>query len=152
MGQLATLIQEDIIMQYPIKFNQEKKGAPISVSFPDFPEAFSQGADERDALKEAAACLETIVMMYINDKSPLPWPSREGDAFVSMPVLKSAKLKLMLVMQKQNIRKVDLCRRLEVSPAQIDRLLDLNHSTKIEFVEKALHCLGSELILCLRSF
>ncbi|WP_246743991.1 hypothetical protein [Bartonella raoultii] len=35
-------------------------------------------------------------------------------------------------MVEKNLRKVDLTRLLKLNPIQIDRLLDLNHATKLD--------------------
>ncbi len=47
------------------------------------------------------------------------------------------KVFLLNEMIKQGVRKAEMARRLDVHLPQIDRLLDFNHSTKVEFVEKA---------------
>lgn len=49
----------------------------------------------------------------------------------------------------QKLRKADLARMLDVHTPQIDRLFDLNHSSKIEFVEAAAKALGKTLIVAL---
>ena len=48
-------------------------------------------------------------------------------------------------MLSQGVKKAEMARRLNVHMPQIDRLLDLRHSTKLEFVEQAAVQLGKRL-------
>ncbi|MNW20292.1 Antitoxin HicB [compost metagenome] len=48
-------------------------------------------------------------------------------------------------MIQQGIRKTELARRLGVHNPQVDRLLDLTHSSKLEAVEAAFRELGRRL-------
>jgi antitoxin HicB len=52
-------------------------------------------------------------------------------------------------MVRQGVRKADLARLLGVHPPQVDRLLDLGHSSRIESVEAALSALGRHLEVAL---
>ena len=52
-------------------------------------------------------------------------------------------------MHKQRLRKADLARMLDVHMPQIDRLFDLRHSSKLEFVEQAAKALGKKLSIAL---
>ncbi len=45
-------------------------------------------------------------------------------------------------MQAQNVRKAELARRLNVHMPQVDRLFNLKHSSKFEFIELAAKALG----------
>jgi toxin-antitoxin system, antitoxin component, hicB family len=48
-------------------------------------------------------------------------------------------------MVSQGVRKAEMARRLDVHMPQIDRLLDLRHNTRIDFLEKAASKLGKSL-------
>jgi antitoxin HicB len=50
----------------------------------------------------------------------------------------------------QKIRKADLARLLNVQTPQVDRLFDLRHASKIEFIEQAAKALGKTLAVNLR--
>ena len=52
-------------------------------------------------------------------------------------------------MYAQKLRKADLARLLNVHTPQVDRLFDLKHSSKIEFVEAAAKVLGKKLTVSL---
>jgi antitoxin HicB len=137
-------------MLYPILLDKTPEydgDTRVGIQFVDFPEGISFAENEEEVQVWARDCLETVIEMYLEDKKPLPFPSKNGDAFVTLPILKAAKVKLILTMQKQNIRRVDLCRRLQTHTTQVERILDIKHSSKIEWVEKALNVLGEHLVL-----
>jgi antitoxin HicB len=48
-------------------------------------------------------------------------------------------------MRDKGMRKADLCRLLIAAQTKVDRLLDFQHSSKIEQVESALAALGKRL-------
>lgn len=131
---------------YPVTLTPDSNGTYL-VGFPDLPEANSVGDDKEDALNNAIDALETALSMYFDERRPvpLPSPSNPGDAVVALPALETAKVLLWNEMHAQKMRKADLARRLDVHMPQIDRLFDLSHSSKIEFVEQAAKALGKSL-------
>jgi antitoxin HicB len=48
-------------------------------------------------------------------------------------------------MLETNTSKADLARRLGVHPPQIDRLLDLDHDSRLDQIENAARALGREM-------
>lgn len=117
------------------------------VEFPDIPEANSIGDDEQEALLNAEDALEAALEIYFDEKRPIPMPSKvkKGQPTVILPALVTAKVLLMNEMLDQKVRKAELARRLDVHMPQVDRLLDLRHSTKLEFIESAYHKLGKQI-------
>ena len=65
-----------------------------------------------------------------------------GEQAVYLPVTTQAKLALYSEMHTQGISKAELARRLNVNQKQIDRLWDLKHNTKMDFIEQAAAQLG----------
>ncbi|HEY0062477.1 MAG TPA: type II toxin-antitoxin system HicB family antitoxin, partial [Telluria sp.] len=63
-------------------------------------------------------------------------------ATVALSALEEAKVLLWNEMHAQNVKKAELARRLNVHMPQVDRLFDLKHSSKFEFVEQAAKALG----------
>ena len=131
---------------YPVTLTPDSNGTYL-VGFPDLPEANSVGDDKEDALNNAIDALETALSMYFDERRPVPLPSASnpGYAVVALPALETAKVLLWNEMHAQKMRKADLARRLDVHMPQIDRLFDLSHSSKIEFVEQAAKALGKSL-------
>lgn len=91
--------------------------------------------------------LEAALEIYFDEKRPIPMPSKvkKGQSAVILPALVTAKVLLMNEMLDQKVRKAELARRLDVHMPQVDRLLDLRHSTKLEFIESAYHKLGKQI-------
>ena len=73
---------------------------------------------------------------------PLASDAQQGEYIVSMPVLIAMKAALYNAMIETGTRKADLARQLGVNGPQVDRLLDVEHSSKVEKVELALAQLG----------
>jgi antitoxin HicB len=131
---------------YPVTLVQDSNGT-ILVGFPDVPEANSVGEDEAGAMLNALDALETALEIYFDERRTVPMPSKasKGQAVVVLPALEAAKVLLWNEMHSQKIRKADLARRLNVHMPQIDRLFDLKHSSKLEFIESAAKALGKTL-------
>ena len=123
----------------------------LLVTFPDIPEAITFGDDEQEALLNALDALEAAIEIYFEDRRPVPLPSRvaKGKPFVTLPILPAAKVLVFNEMLAKNLRKADLARQLNVHMPQIDRLFNLRHSSKIEFVEQAANALGKKLDISL---
>jgi antitoxin HicB len=138
------------MMNYPVTITPDDNGT-LLIGFPDFPEANSVGENEADALTEAVDALESAVDMYFDQRRPVPEPSvpQPGQHTVSLPALVSAKVLVWNEMFAQKLRKADLARMLGVQAPQVDRLFNLKHASKIEFVEQAANALGKKLSVTL---
>ena len=67
----------------------------ILVSFPDIPEALTEGATEAEALVEAQDCVIAALGGYVEGRHPIPAPSPvRGRTSVALPVLVAAKIAL----------------------------------------------------------
>ena len=134
------------MLNYPVTLTPDDNGTFL-VGFPDFPEANSVGDDKDDALRNAVDALETALSIYFDERRPVPLPSAAdtGDAVVALPALETAKVLIWNEMFERKLRKADLARMLNVHTPQVDRLFDLGHSSKIEFVEQAAKALGKTL-------
>lgn len=65
-----------------------------------------------------------------------------GEYAVNVPLLVAMKAALHNAMIEAGTRKADLARKLDQKPPQIDRLLDVEHASRIETVERALRKLN----------
>lgn len=135
---------------YAVTLTPDDNGT-LLVGFPDFPEANSVGENEDEALLNAVDALETALEIYVDERRPIPAPSpaKRGQHTVALPAMVTAKVLLWNEMHAQNLRKADLARLLGVHMPQVDRLFDLRHSSKLEFVEEAASKLGKRLELSL---
>lgn len=135
------------MLTYPVSLTPDDNDT-ILVTFPDVPEATTFGDDKEEALTRAVDALETALTFYIDARKPLPKPSPlKGRPGVSPCPLSLIKLELYKAMIDSNVRKAELSRRLGVHLPQIDRLLDLNHASRLDLLERALSILGRRLCI-----
>jgi antitoxin HicB len=134
------------MLLYPMTLAPDTNGT-LLVQFPDIPEANTVADDEAEALVNGLEALEAAIEIYFDEKRAVPPPSRakRGQLGVALPALVTAKVLLANEMIAQGVRKADLARRLDVHMPQVDRLVDLRHSSKIEAIEAALRSLGKHL-------
>jgi antitoxin HicB len=133
-------------MRFPAKFARAKEGGFV-VTFPDIPEAITQGDDKAEAMQAAKDALETALDFYFEAGRRVPTPSRpkRGQRMVELPASVSAKVLLLNEMVAQKVRPAELARRLRVTPQEVTRLIDLRHATKIDGIEGALKALGKTM-------
>lgn len=129
--------------------NLRKDGKFYVVSFPDIPEAHTQGSTRAEALEMAKEALELAMEFYLEDQRPVPAPSKPKprQAIVDLSPSVAAKVLLLNEMLRQKVRPAELARRLGTTPQEVNRLTNLRHPTKIDRVDTALRALGKRLIV-----
>ncbi|KAE9526067.1 type II toxin-antitoxin system HicB family antitoxin [Testudinibacter aquarius] len=134
-------------MFYPAKF--EKEGEGYNVTFRDIPEAITCGDDFDDALFMAKDALLTAMDFYFEDRRTVPQPSQaeDGEHLIELPLSVSAKVLLLNEMVAQNISNVELAKRIKVKPQEVQRITNLEHTTKIDTLARAFAALGKNLDL-----
>ena len=134
------------MLEYPVILEAQPEGGFV-VTFPDIPEAITQGEDEDGALLYAVDALETALSFYVDDRKPLPVPSKpkRGQKTVRPSALECAKLGVYQAMMEQGIRKAELARRLGWHMPQVDRLFDLRHASRLDQIEAAARALGRHI-------
>ncbi len=117
------------------------------VSFPDIPEALTQGASRSEASEMAADALLTAMDFYFDEHRPVPMPSRvsAGQVGIDLPPSVSAKVLLLNAMLEERVTPAWLARELHTTPQSINRLVTLRHATKIDTIAQALRALGRRL-------
>jgi antitoxin HicB len=133
------------MFRYPVKLSRDTNDT-ILVDVPDIPEAHTFGDDREEALARAVDAIESALMIYIAERweIPRPRPARRGE-FVTLPALTEAKLALYTTMRAAKVGKAELARRLNCHLPQVDRLLDLAHSSRLDQLEAAFRVLGKRL-------
>jgi len=134
------------MLRYPVILERDTNDT-IRVEFPDVPEANTFGEDVDEALMQAVDALESALSMYIDDRRDIPKPSpvKRRGKFVTVPALTQAKLALYSAMRAQRVGKAELARRLNCHLPQVDRLLDLLHSSRLDQLEAAFRVLGKRI-------
>ena len=129
------------MLSFPVDLSDDE--GTVLVRFPDVPGAITYGENEAEALDYAVDALESILSAMISNREDLPVPSpARGRPTVSPTLLGSLKIAVYRAMRERGWRKADLARAMELDPRQIDRLLDLRHSSTIAQLEKALAVCG----------
>jgi antitoxin HicB len=131
---------------FPYRFEPQESGG-VLVQFVDVPEAHTSGATVADAGGDNALdCLIAALGGYIRLGRAIPTPSPpRGRPVGILPPLVSAKLALYEAMQAERITRTELARRLSLQENAIRRLLDLDHRSHIDQVDRALAALGRRL-------
>ena len=134
------------MLDYPVILEAQPEGGYV-VTFPDVPEAITQGEDEDEALLYAIDALETALSFYVDDRRPLPEPgkAKRGQRTVRPSALECAKLGVYRAMTEQGIKKSELARRLGWHMPQVDRLFDLKHASRLDQIEAAARALGRQV-------
>ena len=119
----------------------------LLVQSPDFPELVTFGDDEADALSYAVGAFQEAIAARMAYKKEIPSPSmvEPGDKSVELPLHTGLKVLLYQQMWRDGVRKADLARRMSLHRQEIDRLLELNHTTSLKKLESAFAALGKKL-------
>jgi len=138
-------------MQYPARFKPDHAAGGYVVTFRDIPEAITQGDDDNEAMEMAEDVLISSIEFYLEDKRLVPMPSapRRGERMVALPAIMAAKVLLLNEMLVQDIGPSELARRMGTIPQNVNRLIDVRHTSKLESVEQAVRALGKRLELSL---
>lgn len=135
-------------MYYPATFKPDPAGGFV-VTFRDLPEAITQGDDMTEAMDMARDALVTAMDFYFEDQRPVPAPSKpkRGEQLIELSPSISAKVLLLNEMLAQQVRPADLARKMQVLPQEVNRILNLEHKTKIDTIAQALGAMGRRLEL-----
>jgi antitoxin HicB len=119
------------------------------VSFPDVPEAITQGRDLAGARAMAEEALGLALLSYPARGLPLPKPRASGKRLVSVTVAPdvAAKLAVLEAFVAAGITKSELARRIGKDEKEIRRILDPKHATKLPILIATLRAFGKRLVV-----
>jgi antitoxin HicB len=130
------------MIAYPITL--ENDDGTVLATSPDFPELTTFGDDPEEAIARAVNALEEAIAARIHDRKDIPSPSR-GKILALLPTLTSVKVMLYQGMREQGIGKAELARRLGWHLPQVDRVMDVQHRSRLDQMEAALGAIGRRL-------
>ena len=132
---------------YPIELTEDTGG--YVVTFPDIPEAMTQGDTLDEALEMAQDVLLIAMDFYFEDKRPVPMPSKaaKGQHTIQLPLSVWAKILVLNELCHQNLQPADVARKMGTRPQDVNHILNLHCTTKIDTIAAALHAVGKELSL-----
>lgn len=136
---------------YPALFESQAAGG-YTVTFPDLPEAITEGDDLEQARFNAAECLSLVLDVRIEQGDSLPFPSpSEGLEWVEPAAATQAALLVHLTREAEHKTLTDLARALNTSWPAVKRLEDPRHPPTIKQLERAAAALGKRLVLSFES-
>ena len=130
------------MLTYPILL--EKDDGTLLATSPDFPELTTFGMDRDEALAPAVDALEEAIAARIHDGRKIPAPS-QGPEIAVLPTLTAIKVMLYQGMREQGVGKAELARRLGWHLPQVDRVLDIQHNSRMDQLDAAMAAIGRHL-------
>lgn len=140
-------------LAYPATLTPDREAGGFTVTFPDLPEAVTQGEHRLDALKQAADCIDEAIAGRIRrgDEIPTPSKAKASQPVVSVPPLMAAKAALYLAMREAKMSNVKLAKQLGCDEKDVRRMLDPRHRSRITALETALAALGKKIVLAVEN-
>ena len=130
------------MLAYPIELTDDD--GTVLVTSPDFPELSTFGDDLAEAIARASDALDEAIAARIHHREDIPAPS-PGQSLAALPTLTAVKVLLYQGMRAQGIGKAELARRLGWHMPQVDRVLDVNHHSRLDQMDAALRAIGCRL-------
>ncbi|WP_099073602.1 hypothetical protein [Proteus alimentorum] len=132
------------MFNYPAVAHFDEESETYEITYRDFDNIHAVAYTEDDIELEASDILHVGLEEFVASKLPIPAPSRaqSGDFIVYLPLISCLKIALHNAMLETKTKKSDLARKMNLTSAQIERLLEINQTSKIDSLEQALYLLG----------
>lgn len=130
---------------YPVIISKDKDNRYL-VTFPDFPEAVTEGETMEEALFNASEVLTLTLEGRAEERMDIPVPSDVKGAHKIAP---SARVQAALLLRMSRGKKkiADIARALHTSWPSISRLEDPAHWPSLKQLEKVAATFGKRLVL-----
>ncbi len=137
------------MLLYPATIRPD--GETYVLLFEDIPHAHTNGGSPAEALRHAPDALQAGLSMLMEKDLDIPAPGKrrgKGTVLVGLPsVVADAKVELYRALRATGVRKADLARRMGIHKQQVERLLDIDHASRIEQLELAFAALQMRLVI-----
>jgi len=133
--------------EYAAEFEPGDKLGVIVVTFPDVPEAITEGISKDDATRQASDALGVALLSYPLRGLPIPKARARTGNKVSVPADIAAKLAVLDAFTVSGLSKSELARRLKKDEREIRRILDPMHATKLTTLVEVLGVLGKRMVV-----
>ena len=136
-------------IEYPAIFDPADEGG-YTITFPDFPEAISEGDTLEEANYNAIEVLALTLKSRMEDNEPIPLPHAESGANVHMiaPDV-NIQAALLIKLNRGEKKFSDLARTLGTSWPAVSRMEDPKHWPSLRQLNKVATALGKRLVLSL---
>jgi len=136
-------------IEYPAIFEPADEGG-YTITFPDFPEAISEGDSLEEAIYNAIEVLDLTLKSRMEDNETIPLPHSESGVDVHMIAPDVNIQSALLVKLNRGDKKFsDLARTLGTSWPAVSRLEDPKHWPSLRQLDKMAAALGKRLVLSL---
>lgn len=125
----------------------EPNGDGFIVTFPDVPEAITEGDDLAEARANAQDALEVVLLTYVLDGQALPMPLATVGEPISVSARVAVKIAFIDAFRNSGLTRVELAHRLDKGENEVRRMLDPYHHTKLSSMETGLRTLGKQLVI-----
>lgn len=134
--------------EYPCAIKRDKAGFYLA-TFPDLPEAGTDGKTLDEAIGEAVDCLGEALASRLVDGEPIPGPSRpkRGQWVLAPESTLALKIALNQALSARRKTAADLARVLCCDHKEARRLLDPRQSSKAPRLTEALAALGYGVVI-----
>lgn len=132
------------MFNYPAVAQFDEESETYEITYRDFDNVEAVAYTEDDIELEASDILHVALEEFISSKIPIPTPSnaQPGDFIVHLPIISCLKIALHNAMLATKTKKSDLARKMNLTSSQIERLLEINQTSKVDSLEQALYLLG----------
>lgn len=135
---------------YAAEFEPTEREGGFVVSFPDVPEAITEGDDMADALVQASDALGVALLTYLEMDRALPAAKAEGTLIYPAAEI-ATKIAVIETFRASGISRTELARRLGKDEKEARRLLDPDTATKLPLLASALAAMGQRLVIGLEA-
>ncbi len=139
-------------MEYPAEFTLDQEVGGYVVTFPDVPEAITQGDTLEEATDMAEDALALALTFYVDRWERLPAASSAdaGKRLVRVPAAAESKFTLYGALRSSGLGKADLMRLMKCPASRVDEILDANRPSNIDEIEMAFAAIGKKLTVPVR--
>ena len=130
---------------YPCKIEKDNDEKYL-VTFPDFPEAMTEGDTEEEALFNASEALTLTLEGRAEEGITIPLPPQENSYKMIYPSSR-VQAALLVRFSRKGRKKADLARSLGTSWPVISQMEDLHHWTTLRQLDKTATILGKRLVV-----
>jgi len=133
---------------YPAIFDYDKSEKRYTVSFPDLPEAITEGETLEEAIFNASEVLTLTLEGRMDERMEIPRPGRHKNTTLVAPCAR-AQAALLLRWAKGSHTTAEIARALNTSWPAADRLENPHHWPNLRQLERAAAIVGHRLVISL---
>lgn len=133
---------------YPALFEHDKSAKRYTVSFPDLPEAMTEGATLEEAIFNASEVLTLTLEGRVDEGIEVPRPFVKKIARYIAPSART-QAALLLRWAKGDHTIAEIARALNTSWPAVSRLEDLHHLPSLQQYERDVASVGRRLVISL---